>query len=90
MFTFVAKPVEVEAWQYFKDVGTNTACIPSWAISLAVSRLLRPSTADSSIDVLSTPMGVVNLESGDWIVRDNKEYWVFTNEEFTARYQPKV
>ncbi|QIG68783.1 hypothetical protein EVB68_046 [Rhizobium phage RHph_Y2_6] len=87
MFSYTTKPRQVEAWQYFKDVGTETACIPRWAIQLVLDGQLYSHAKE---DFLMKGSVSIMLESGDWIVKDGDKYTHFTNEQFHEWYTPTV
>ncbi|QXV74718.1 hypothetical protein PP749_gp045 [Rhizobium phage RHEph22] len=89
MFSYTAKPREVEAWQYFKDVGTETACIPRWAIQLVLDGIIW-SSAGAAQDYIAQEAKKVPLMSGDWIVKDGDNYTHFTNDKFHEWYTPTV
>lgn len=87
MFSYTAKPRQVEAWQYFRDVGTDTACIPRWAIQMALDGNIH---THGKIDYLINGAESTILESGDWIVKDGENYTHFTNDMFHEWYIPTV
>ncbi|QIG67749.1 hypothetical protein PP747_gp048 [Rhizobium phage RHph_Y38] len=90
MFSFTAKPRQVEAWQYFKDVGTETACIPRWAIQLVLDGIIFSTISKEEYLLKEGTSQSTLLESGDWIVKDGDNYTHFTNDKFHEWYTPTV
>jgi len=66
MAKFRKKPVEIEAWQSFKDAGTVTTVWPSWIMD-AIGNLTI-FNRDEEI-YIKTLEGEMHVSDGDWIIK---------------------
>lgn len=78
------RPIVVEAFQHFGDMGTHTAVFPQWIIEACTRGIIYATGKDS---MLKTVDGNIKLNDGDWIVRGPKGHlWPFSPEDFAANY----
>lgn len=61
------KPIIIEAFQYFSNMGTYTEKIPRWFIAACMSGIVY---SDGDIDFIKTPDGFHTISDGDWIIRE--------------------
>ena len=60
------KPVEIEAWQSFKDAGTKTDVWPRWIISALREQVIFNNGDEVYIRTLE---GDMHVSDGDWIIK---------------------
>lgn len=63
------KPVEIEAWQSFKNAGTETCTWPGWIMEALTDAVIF--SLDDEIYV-STLEGDMHVADGDWIIKGVK------------------
>lgn len=83
---FRKRPVVVHAWQYFDNIGTDTAIIPVWAIEAIHSGVIR---VDDGETLICTLEGEMRVSNGDWLIRGVAgEVYPCKPEIFEATYEP--
>lgn len=86
MPSFRRKSYEVEAFQYFDDMGTHTAIIPLWFNQAIVNGKIYVDNGSTFIrrTVADTP-----VENSNWIVynKKTKTITIFSTELFKILYE---
>ncbi|QIG76565.1 hypothetical protein EVC27_040 [Rhizobium phage RHph_I1_6] len=87
MFSYIYKPVQVQAVQYSTFKGDETAVIPAWLMKAILDR--RIYVTNSGYTVLVSGPNQIKIEEGDWIVFDPfvDEMWIQEGEEFQRRFE---
>lgn len=83
---FRKKPVVVDAWQYFDNIGTDTAVIPVWAIEAVNVGIIR---VDDNETLVWTLEGEMRVSNGDWLIKGVAgEIYSCKPDIFEATYEP--
>ncbi|QIG70505.1 hypothetical protein PP744_gp042 [Rhizobium phage RHph_N38] len=87
MFSYVYKPVPVQAVQYSTFKGDETAIVPAWLMKAILDR--RIYVSNSGFTILVNGAQQIKIEDGDWIVFDPvvDEMWIHGNAEFQRRFE---
>ena len=87
---FRKRPVVVEAFQHFGDMGTYTAEIPQWAIQAALDGIIYAYGKETMIKTLE---GDMLVSDGDWIIKEpyptsDRKIYPCKPDIFAKTYEP--
>lgn len=86
MAQFRKKPVVIEAFQHFSDLGTRIAEFPHWLIIACGDGTIYVKQGETYIKTLE---GDHHVSEGDWIIRGVKgELYPCKPDIFAATYDP--
>lgn len=79
------KPVVIEAFQYFRDMGIHTAIIPRWFVDATVSGIV---FTEGPNDFIKTLEGNHLISDGDFVIQGIKgELYPCKPDIFEATYE---
>jgi len=87
MFSYVYKPVTVQAVQYSSLQGDITSIVPSWLMKAIIDK--RIYVSNSGTTILNKGVYQFPIEENDWIVFDPEvdAMWVLKDSDFKRLFE---